>query len=138
MAQHTWWGEPAVGDVVWCHFPHLPHLEPGPKPRPVLVIKVFDDHDPHFHVLVAYGNSQKAYKLAQGEFSITSADKAAYTLAGLRFDTKFSFKQLLELPYHHGFFKPPPVASKANSPRLGILHSNMMRKAQAAWQAVKA
>lgn len=137
MAQTYWWPEPTVGDIVWCHFPYLPALEPGPKPRPVLVLKVFDDHDPNFHVLIAYGTSQKVARLMQGEFAVTQADKSAYKLAGLSFDTKFSFKQLLELPYSSDYFKLPPACENINSPRLGTLHSNMMRKAQAAWLLVK-
>lgn len=122
---------------MWCHSPHRPDTEPGPKPRPVLITKVFDDHAPHFFVLVAYGTSQKVQFLHSGEFAITQQDRAAYKLAGLSFDTKFSFRQNFELPYSGDYFKTPPHAKHADSPKLGTLHPNMMRRAQAAWEAVK-
>jgi hypothetical protein len=137
MAQMLWWPEPAVGDIVWCHSSQPPDKEPGPKPRPVLVVKVFDDHAPHFYGLVAYGTSQTMQLLHRGEFAITQQDSAAYKLAGLSFDTKFSFVQCFELPYRSDYFKPPPNGKHANSPKLGTLHANMMRKAQSAWSAIK-
>ena len=36
----TGWALPEPGDIVWCVFPELPDLEPGPKPRPALVVTV--------------------------------------------------------------------------------------------------
>jgi hypothetical protein len=36
-----WWAEPTAGDIVWCHFPD--HISLRPKPRPVLILAVFDD-----------------------------------------------------------------------------------------------
>ena len=132
-----WWPEPTVGEIVWCHFPHLPDLLPGPKPRPALAIKVFDDHAPRFYALVAYGTSKNTRSLRAGEFAITSSDEAAYALAGLSFDTKFDFNKTVELPYSNDYFKPPPSASAPHLPRLGLLHASLMRKAQAAWDAAK-
>ena len=41
-----WWPSPEAGEIVWCHFPQDQLPEPGPKPRPALVVKVFDDHAP--------------------------------------------------------------------------------------------
>lgn len=131
----VWWPEPTVGEIVWCHFPHLPGLLPGPKPRPALVIKVFDDHAPCFYVLVAYGTSKNTRTLRAGEFAITSEDETAYALAGLSFDTKFDFNKTVELPYSSDYFKPAPSASASYLPHLGLLHASLMRKAQAAWSA---
>ena len=133
----VWWPEPSVGDIVWCHFPHLPGLLPGPKPRPALAIKVFDDHAPHFFVLVAYGTSKNIRPSRAGEFAITSQEDSAYRLAGLSFDTKFDFNRTVELPYSSDYFKPPPLGNASNLPQLGLLHASMMRKAQAAWSAAK-
>jgi len=43
-----WWAEPAAGDIVWCHFPD--NINPRPKPRPALILAVFDDNAPRFDV----------------------------------------------------------------------------------------
>lgn len=54
-----WWPEPAAGDLVWCHFPPA-KVAGKPKPRPALIIEVFDDHS---HVRVACGTSQRTTTL---------------------------------------------------------------------------
>ena len=131
------WPQPHAGDIVWCHFPHLPGLAPGPKPRPVLIIKVFDDFAPSYVVLVAYGTSQKTDRLRAGEFVVTRSDGEAFTQAGLTHDTKFSFGQLVELPYTSSYFTAPPGAGPHALPKLGVLHATLMRKAGAAWSAVQ-
>jgi hypothetical protein len=109
MGKH-WWSAPEAGEIVWCHFPENKGIEPGPKPRPALIVKVFDDHAPHFIVLVAYGTSQKTDQLRSGEFLIADRDAAAYKLAGLSYSTKFSFHNTVELPYSSEWFKVPPGA----------------------------
>lgn len=48
-----WWAEPTTGEIVWCHFPDK--ITPRPKPRPALILAVFDDDAPQFTVRVAYG-----------------------------------------------------------------------------------
>ena len=63
-----WWGEPTAGDIVWCHFPD--DINPRPKPRPALILVVFDDDAPRFEVRVAYGTSQRTTTLHRGEFTI--------------------------------------------------------------------
>lgn len=131
-----WWPKPSAGDIVWCMFPYLPDLAPGRKPRPVLVVKVFDDHAPDYGVLAAYGTSQKLDRLLAGEFAIrTLTDQAAYRLAGLSFDTKFSFNQTFVLPYNDAWFKPPPVAAFGNTPKLGLLHPALTTRVSQAWLA---
>jgi hypothetical protein len=40
-----WWAEPTAGEIVWCHF--LDRIDP--RPKPALVLAVFDDDDPQFH-----------------------------------------------------------------------------------------
>jgi hypothetical protein len=50
------WGEPAAGQIVGCHFPD--NINPRPKPRPALIIAVFDDAALQFTVRVAYGTRQ--------------------------------------------------------------------------------
>jgi len=136
MAIH-WWPSPAAGEIVWCHFPQDAKLEPGPKPRPALVVKVFDDHLPHCYVLVAYGTSQKTNQLRSGEFLISNLDAAAYRLAGLSYPTKFNFHSVVELPFNDQWFKPPPHAPHGQIPKLGVLHPSLMRRVQAAWEAAQ-
>ena len=34
------WKLPAPGDIVWCLFPEIPDIQPGPKPRPALVMRL--------------------------------------------------------------------------------------------------
>lgn len=132
----NWWPLPAAGDIVWCHFPEDAKKEPGPKPRPALVVKVFDDQAPHYYVSVAYGTSQKTSQLRSGEFLISNTNLAAYRLAGLSYDTKFSFRSVVELPFNQKWFKPPPHAPHGQIPKLGVLHPSLMRHVQAAWEAV--
>lgn len=131
-----WWPEPQAGILAWCRFPDTPALQPGPKSRPALIVTVFDDEAPQFRVLAAYGTSQKVTRLYATEFAITPADGAAYRLSGLSYPTKFDLAKAVELPYSTPWFDVPPAAPFGQSPQLGVLHSNLMRRAAAAWQAV--
>ncbi len=132
-----WWPTPDAGDIVWCNFPENKGIEPGPKPRPALVVKVFDDQTPCFVVLVAYGTSQKTDQLRSGEFLIADREAAAYQLAGLSYSTKFSFHSTVELPYNSEWFKVPPGAPNGQTPRLGVLHPSLMQRVRAAWDATQ-
>lgn len=86
-----WWPEPTAGEIVCCHFPD--GITPRPKPRPALILAVFDENAPHFDVRVAYGTSQKTNALHRGEFLISrTLHPAAYQSAGLSYDTKFEFQ----------------------------------------------
>jgi hypothetical protein len=130
------WGEPAAGDVVWCHFPD--DIHPRPKPRPALILEVFDDDAPQFFVRVAYGTSQRTTSLRRGEFSIErSRNLAAFEAAGLSYDTKFDLKQVLELPFSTEWFSVPPAAPHGQTPKLGTLHPSLVRAVQAAHQAAQ-
>ena len=130
------WGEPAAGDVVWCHFPD--DIHPRPKPRPALILEVFDDDAPQFFVRVAYGTSQRTTSLRRGEFSIEgSRNLAAFEAAGLSYDTKFDLKQVLELPFSTEWFSVPPAAPHGQTPKLGTLHPSLVRAVQAAYQAAQ-
>lgn len=133
-----WWPEPTAGDIVWCMFPYLPDLAPGRKPRPVLIVKIFDDEAPEYGVLAAYGTSQKVDKLVAGEFAIRiHTDQAAYRLAGLSYNTKFSFNQTFVLPYNDTWFKIPPTAARGSTPKLGLLHPALTIRVASAWQSSK-
>jgi len=53
-----WWAEPTAGDIVWCHFPD--DIHPRPKPRPALILVVFDLHPSLVRALeAAYRGSAK-------------------------------------------------------------------------------
>lgn len=131
---HQWWGEPAAGDIVWCHFPD--NINPRPKPRPALILVVFDDEAPHFEVRVAYGTSQRTTMLHRGEFSILSnRNRTAYEAAGLSYDTKFDLKQAIDLPYTTEWFSVPPAAPHGQTPKVGTLHPSLVRAVQAAFRA---
>jgi hypothetical protein len=130
-----WWPKPEAGDMVWCQFPHLPELEPGPKPRPALVLGVIE-RQPHYRVVVAYGTSQKASTLRRGEFVMRMDGSAAFKLSGLSFDTKFSFADAVELDYSDHRFKVPPGTATGISPKLGVLHAVYGKAAHAAYLAV--
>jgi hypothetical protein len=134
----AWWPQPMAGDVLWCHFPHLPQLDPGPKPRPGLVMQVRELSPQKYRVLIAYGTSQKTRQLRSGEFAVSPQDGAAYSLMGLQAETKFSLQQSVELDYNETWFKPPPHQPHGLSPKLGMLHPSLMPRVAAAWRAVSA
>jgi hypothetical protein len=131
------WSSPSPGDIVWCHFPNLPRRSPGPKPRPALVCEVTERED-GVSVTVAYGTSQGLGRLHGGEFAVTKqGNPAAYSSAGLSFDTKFDLRQTVELPWSEDFFAVPKHSPHGQHPKLGSLHASMMRAAQAAFGAVQ-
>lgn len=130
----SWWPEPTAGDIVWCHFPDF--INPRPKPRPALILSVFDDDAPQFEVQVAYGTSQKTRALHRGEFAICrQINLAAYEAANLSFDTKFNLRQLINLSFSTEWFSVPPAAPNGQIPKLGVLHPSMVRVVQAAYVA---
>ena len=77
------WPQPLAGDIVWCHFPDDLAVSPADKPRPALILEVYDNGESLFNVMVAYGTSQKVTRLFSGEFAITETDQAAFRTAGL-------------------------------------------------------
>jgi hypothetical protein len=130
----TPWPQPVAGDIVWCRFPD--GLSSRTKPRPTLVLKVFDDVAPLYSVQVGYGTSQKTTTLHGGEFLISkSLHPAAYEMAGLSYDTKFNLRQTLILPFTDQWFGIPPSQPHGAKPKLGTLHPSLMRAAAAAYRA---
>ena len=132
-----WWAEPTAGEIVWCRFPD--DISPRPKPRPALVLAVFDDDAPRFVVRVAYGTSQRTTALLRGEFAILrERNPVAYAAAGLSYDTKFDMRQTLDLPYSTDWFCVPPAAPHGQRPLLGTLHPSLVRALEAACRAASA
>ena len=131
------WTPPTPGDIVWCHFPDLPRRSPGPKPRPALVCDVTERED-GVAVTVAYGTSQGLKRLHKGVFAISKqGNPAAYSSAGLSFDTKFDLRQSVELPWNEDFFAVPARVPHGQHPKLGSLHASMMRPAHASYTVVR-
>jgi hypothetical protein len=130
-----YWKLPAPGDIVWCLFPEVPDTEPGPKPRPALVMSV-ERREGGDVVSVVYGTSQHLNRLTTGEIAITKVKHpAAYALAGLSYDTKFDFKVVVALPWSDRYFKAAPGSPHGNNPKLGTLHPTVMPAFQRAYQA---
>jgi hypothetical protein len=132
-----WWKRPLAGDIVWSYFPDELQTGHADKPRPALILAVYDDGAPQFAVLVAYGTSQRANQLYRGEFAITSADADAYRTAGLSYDTKFNLVRRLQLPFNDDYFGVPPGAPHGQRPKLGVLHAVLVRRAAQAWKAAQ-
>lgn len=132
---HQWWAEPTAGEIVWCYFPD--NVSPRAKPRPALIMTVYDDEAPNFEVRVAYGTSQRTTTLHSGEFTISNvSNRAAYEMAGLSYDTKFDLKHSVDLPYTSEWFSVPPAAPHGQTPKLGALHPSLVPAVQAAYRAV--
>ena len=131
-----WWAEPTAGEIVWCHFPDS--ITPRPKPRPALVLVVFDDEAPEFTARVAYGTSQRTTTLHRGEFSILrDRNPMGFQVAGLSYDTKFDLRQAVDMPYTTEWFLVPPAAPHGQNPLLGTLHPSLVRAVEAAFRAAK-
>ena len=127
-------GVPQAGDIVWCRFPHRRLPAPGPKPRPALVIDIGQLRgEPAVEVI--YGTSQKLERLFPGEFSITPEDGDAFIASGLSYPTKFDTARSLYLPYDDEWFAVAPGAPHGQSPKLGVLHPSLVRRASAAFNA---
>ncbi|MCH8542647.1 MAG: type II toxin-antitoxin system PemK/MazF family toxin [Alcanivorax sp.] len=130
------WPPPSPGDILWCHFPQVPG-NPGPKPRPALVLAVDDTDSSNIRVEVVYGTSKKTNRLYPGEFLISKQNNAnAYSLAGLSYDTKFDLNQATRLPYNSTWFAVAP-RPPGQTPHLGTLHPSLMPALSAAYSAVK-
>lgn len=131
------WPGPEPGDIVWCRFPEPPRDKPGPKPRPALVLAVTTRSD-GIEVEVAYGTSQGLGRLHAGDFAIRRRDHAAaYALAGLSYDTRFDLANTILLPWERTLFDVPPNAMHGQNPKLGTLHSGMMKVVEAALRATR-
>ncbi len=86
---------------------------------------------------VAYGTSRKVTRLHAGEFAISPADGDAYQTAGLSYPTKFNLKKRVQLPYTPDWFAVAPGAPFGRTPKLGLLHPSLMRRARSAWDTAR-
>lgn len=127
---------PDAGDIVWCRFRHRGFSVPGPKPRPALVVDIGRLRGEPA-VEVWYGTSQKLDRIYPGEFAITPMDHEPFAAAGLDRPTKFDMKRSVFLPYTDEWFGVPPGAPYGQTPKLGILHPSLVRRAKAAFNAAR-
>lgn len=125
---------PDPGDIVYCRFPESMG-KPGPKPRPALVTGLATFEDGTAAVEVAYGTSRNTDDLHSGEFLVSPQDGEAYRLAGLSHATKFSFHRRVVVPCTDEWFRVPPAPAFGQTPKLGVLHPSLLRRAEAAWRA---
>ena len=135
-ASPGWFPPPQPGDIVWCRFPEERLPKPGPKARPALVLQVGEDQGRPV-VAVAYGTSQKVDRLYPGEFVIALLDREAYDAAGLSHPTKFDLRRTFELDYNDTWFAVAPGAPYGQSPKLGLLHPSLVKRARAAFNAAR-
>lgn len=127
---------PEPGDIVWCRFPHQGFAEPGPKPRPALVIDVGRLRELPA-VEVVFGTSKKLDQIYPGEFVITPADGSAFDLSGLSVATKFNTARTTFLPYDDSWFDVAPGSPYGHTPNLGVLHPSLLRRAAAAARSAR-
>jgi len=94
------------------------------------------DNNGYATAVVALGTSQKVDKLFPGEFAIAPADGPAFDLSGLTSPTKFNLARTSELDFNDVWFGVAPNALHGQTPKLGILHPSLVRRAEAAYKAV--
>ena len=111
---------PSIGDIIWCHFPQAPELgNPGPKPRPALVVKVSPSTG---EIAVIYGTSKKTNKIYPTEFVMDPSDRD-FNVSGLSHRTKFDCAAEVVLPFDSDWFADAPIFPKLQpKPKLGFLH----------------
>ena len=119
---------------MWCLFPLRGIPGAGPKARPALVTAV-GQADNRPTAFVAYGTSRKIDQLFPGEFSIMSFEHPAFDAAGLTGSTKFDLARIFELDFNDFWFAIAPGAPYGQTPKLGILHPSLVRRAESAYRA---
>lgn len=120
---------PSAGDIVWCRFPEVESIQPGPKPRPALVLSVMDaEPEKPIRVRVMYGTTQATDRVGRGEFRIRKEQTAAFKASGLAYTTKFSCSKVVVLAYTATYFELAPKGGglQGSSPVLGTLHATLM------------
>jgi len=88
-------------------------------------------------VEVIYGTSQKLDRPYPGEFAITAEDGDVFAVSGLSYPTKFDAGRRIFLPYNEEWFGVPPQAPHGQTPKLGVLHPSLVRRAKAAFHAAR-
>ena len=125
---------PKAYDLVWTRFPETtPPERPGPKPRPSLVLGVYEEADGAALLLVAPGTTRLKQDRRPLDFRITNF--AEMQACGLAYATRFDLDALLPLPYTREWFVPLAAAGKT-TPVIGRLSDAMIMAFQThmAWR----
>ena len=134
---------PEPGDILWCRFPKVEGIRPGPKPRPCIVSWVSDapEAGQPYRVLVIYGTSSFRSPPRPTELDLDpDQHRAAYQQAGLSQATRFDLGKAVVVNYDEMYFALAPNGNQAPgpTPRLGVLHPSRYRALQDADRAVAA
>lgn len=132
---------PEPGDILWCRFPEVEGIRPGPKPRPCIASWISDapEAGQPFRVRVIYGTSSFRGPPRPTEFDIDPVEHpAAYLHAGLSKATRFDLAKAVVVNYDDMYFSLAPNGNRVPgpTPRLGVLHPSRYRALQEADRAV--
>lgn len=132
---------PEPGDILWCRFPEVEGIRPGPKPRPCIASWISDapEAGQPFRVRVLYGTSSFRGPPRSTEFDISPDEHpAAYLQAGLSKATRFDLVKAVVVNYDDMYFSLAPNGNRAPgpTPRLGGLHPSRYRALLEAHRAV--
>lgn len=112
---------PAPFDIVWCRFPTHDDLgNPGPKPRPAIVLNVaVDEETRESEVQVIYGTGTLKFDQRPGDFFVTNV--AEMDACGLNKATRFDLDTISWIPWAEEWFETLP---KYDSPIIGHLSAH--------------
>ena len=109
---------PAPYDIVWCRFPAHDALgDPGPKPRPAIVLNCALDNDAgEGEVQLVYGTSKLKFDRRPRDFFVTNL--AEMDACGLHLATRFDLDNIAWIPWAKEWFS---VIAGYQSPVIGHL-----------------
>lgn len=118
---------PAPYDIVWCRFPSHEDLgNPGPKPRPGIVVNVaLDVESGEGEVQLIYGTSKLKFGRRQRDIYVTNV--AEMDTCGLNKATRFDVDKIGWIPWADEWFETLPGYS---SPIIGHLSPHATRLLQ--------
>jgi len=124
---------PAMLDVVWCRWPHSNIVNPGPKPRPVLIRSLaWDRKNDRYAVEVAYGTSNMTKCYPNNLYVTQAADMME---AGLLCCTRFDLNLTKRLPWASEFFIPRPCDGKGPIVgRLSMASKQLLEEVKKRWR----
>jgi len=119
---------PAPYDIVWSRFPdHHSIGEPGPKPRPAIVLNASTHDDGTGEVQLIYGTTNlKMHERRQDFFVANNADMDA---CGLYRATRFDLDQIAWIPWAEEWFS---AVRDYSSPIIGSLTGHKVKLLQTA------
>jgi hypothetical protein len=127
---------PAPYDIVWCRFPSHEDLgNPGPKPRPAIVLNVALYEDTiESEVHLVYGTTNLKMMQRRGDFFVTNL--AEMDACGLNKATRFDLDTMAWVPWAEEWFE---VLPSYDSPVIGRLSSHAVKLLEhdLAWRLVQ-